>query len=343
MNLESALYGVVDDIEAELKADLVLINSPIDQRLANEVILRVRERPNKKENVALILTTYGGDPNAAFRIARCFQSNYDEFNLIIFGPCKSAGSLIAIAATKIYMSDLGELGPLDVQVFKPDDLLSRSSGLDYLAAMSALSRETMDTFFELFTNLVSIGGGVITTKTASDIATGVSTALVNPIAAQVDPMRLGEHSRAMKVAVKYGMLLNPNRQDCVMQLAYGYPSHGFSIDYEQAKELFQSVEKSTDTMYILERVLTSFNPGSVREPKPDRPLVSYLRRLPPPQPDLFSDDDVQAPKHKSAGKEGSPPSKGSPESAEPSNTMASEIGEPEAKPNAVSDKNETAK
>ena len=70
---------------------------------------RARPMASRTKEV-LILVTTGGDANAAFRIARCLQQKYAEFNLFTPGWCKSAGTLIASGAHKIYMGDLGELG-----------------------------------------------------------------------------------------------------------------------------------------------------------------------------------------------------------------------------------------
>ena len=36
--------------------------------------------------------------------------------------CKSAGTLLLIGATSLIISDRGELGPLDVQLSKPDEI-----------------------------------------------------------------------------------------------------------------------------------------------------------------------------------------------------------------------------
>lgn len=59
-----------------------------------------------------------GDPNAGYRIGRALQHNYDDVTLLVVGPCKSAGTLIAIAANKLVIGDMGELGPLDIQLKK---------------------------------------------------------------------------------------------------------------------------------------------------------------------------------------------------------------------------------
>ncbi len=106
------------EISAELKSDILLINSGIDR----EMIRLVTERQNRQQDILVILTTEGGSADAAFRMARCLQSCYRRFTCVIPGWCKSAGTLICIGAHNLLIGDLGELGPLDVQLAKPDEL-----------------------------------------------------------------------------------------------------------------------------------------------------------------------------------------------------------------------------
>nr|WP_241877980.1 hypothetical protein [Psychrobacter sp. PraFG1]UNK04387.1 hypothetical protein MN210_08465 [Psychrobacter sp. PraFG1] len=60
------------------------------------------------KTVDLVLSTYGGDPDAGFRIARCLQ-HYFEDGITLYVPhyCKSAGTLIAIGASELVLSDGG--------------------------------------------------------------------------------------------------------------------------------------------------------------------------------------------------------------------------------------------
>lgn len=104
-------------VAEETDADVIhyngLIDRPIDKELIDNCISR-----RKRTNALVILVTFGGDPNVAYRIARCLQNNYRRFSLYVSGCCKSAGTLIALGAHELVVSDHGELGPLDVQLSK---------------------------------------------------------------------------------------------------------------------------------------------------------------------------------------------------------------------------------
>lgn len=193
----------------------------------------------------LVLATPGGDPHAGFRIARALQHTYENFDAVIPGACKSAGTLVVVGASKLYMDDMSELGPLDIQVKKNDEVIGRNSGLDVLQAVSYLQTNAMSAFRSYLLELTSQAG--LSTRVASDIASRLTTGLYEPVFAQVDPMRLAEMQRAMEIAFAYGRLLNERsgnlRPEGLEKLVTGYPAHAFVIDRKEAKSIFVAVEK----------------------------------------------------------------------------------------------------
>ena len=134
--------------------DLIIISRDIDFPLFFDICEVIKNRKTKaNKNCVLFLTTPGGDPNAGYRIAKCLQNTYDNIRLVVSSYCKSAGTLIAISANEIAFGDLGELGPLDVQVMKQDEFGAQASGLDIIEAMEAISNHMRKSFAE---NLVNI-------------------------------------------------------------------------------------------------------------------------------------------------------------------------------------------
>src|SRR5947199_328989 len=128
-------------VEAEYSADLLIYFGPIVRNWDDHLIDVCKVR-SKKKNVLLMLTTLGGDAHAAYRIARCLHQNYHrtqkgsdpEGEVIIYvsSECASAGTLITLAADKLLLSDHAELGPLDVQIRKPDEVGERTSCMSKL-------------------------------------------------------------------------------------------------------------------------------------------------------------------------------------------------------------------
>lgn len=233
----------------ENDADILFYNGAIDRPFDTKVIDECR-KARRRKNVIFILCTYGGDPNAGYRIARCLQQKYTKFTIWIGGACKSAGTLITVGAHEIVMSDHGEMGPLDVQVGKKDELWETDSGLTVLSAIKALEKQSFDLFESCFLSLKSRSGGRITLKTATEMASKLAIGTIAPIVAQIDPMHVGEVSRAMNIGLEYGSRLSKyskNSDDEMLQkLTNSYPSHGFVIDREETKGMFLSVREPND-------------------------------------------------------------------------------------------------
>ncbi len=208
---------------------------------------KLKEYHPKKVN--LVLSTFGGDPDAGFRIARCLQHYFtDGITLFVPHYCKSAGTLIAIGASELVLSDRGELGPLDVQLVKSDEMFERSSGMDIIQGFNVLTTQAYDMFNTITVNLKVQSR--LSTKLASEAASQIVVGAFSPIFSQIDPLRLGEIQRATEIAFTYGNLLKEkfaNLQDNgVRQLVAGYPSHGFVIDRKEASKIFKSVRSPSD-------------------------------------------------------------------------------------------------
>ncbi|HTB80691.1 MAG TPA: hypothetical protein VK717_07375 [Opitutaceae bacterium] len=221
-------------------ADVFLFSHSIDRGNASMFTACVNSIQPKKENAIFIIATNGGDPDGAYIMTRCLQRNYKKLTILIFGRCKSAGTLVVVGANEIVMSDGGELGPLDIQVTKDDELFVRSSGLDINEAIVFLKNLASELFLRQLLNLKS--GTSITTRTAAEIAQGLAIGVINPIASQIDPLKLGEMQRAMRIVRDYGTRLSPTGCD-LERLITKFPSHSFVIDREEAGSIFKNVRK----------------------------------------------------------------------------------------------------
>jgi len=255
---EDPITSVANLVSDNLKADVALYNGLIHRLTANVLIEKCIAR-QKQENILLILVTTGGDPDAAYRISRCLQMQYKNFILYVSGYCKSAGTLVAVGAHSLIISDHGELGPLDVQMLKQDDLWERQSGLTVMGIIDTLQQEAVNTFHKIFESLNKMSPGSITLQTAAEIASKMTAGLYEPLYSQVDPLYVGEAGRAMRVSMAYGTnLLKEGKNiehDNLFHIMMGYPSHSFVIDRGEASELFIDVRKPNDTEIALVEAL----------------------------------------------------------------------------------------
>lgn len=239
--------GALRAIQAEEPArDHILISRGIERDIPRILLARLSQY-QRFDQCTVFLTTYGGDPHAAFRVARCLRQRYKQVRLAVPSYCKSAGTLIAIGADVIALGDNGELGPLDVQVTKPTDVMERGSGLDYMQALQVAltyAQQAFNTFME-----VRRGGIRLPTKQAAELATNMAVGIAAPLYAQIDPNRIGEMQRAIQIAREYGVRLDVKPKNLIQgaldKLVAEYPSHSFVIDREEAKTLFNRVEPMT--------------------------------------------------------------------------------------------------
>jgi len=261
-------------VAQSLEADVLLYNGPILRPFDVGFHAKCRTRPSRAKNVLLVLVTEGGDPDAAYRMSRCLQEHYEQFFCMVSGWCKSAGTLITVGAHELIFTAGGELGPLDVQMSKRDDLMEMQSGQTVAAALTALQGKAFNAFEEFFMELQTNSGGRISLRTAADLAATLTIGLLSPIYRQIDPMHVGEAGRASSIAQQYGQRLNEIAKNlkapqALEFLISGYSNHGFVIDQREAAKLFSRVRSAnTDEQNFIDSLgETAYKPISGPQPK----------------------------------------------------------------------------
>lgn len=279
---QRASYGdLARIVGANLDADMWLYSGPL-ARPHQKSVMHECSRNKKRPNALLMLATYGGSPHVAYRIGRCLQDNYKKVVVCVAGPCMSAGTLLALAAHELVISDRGTLGPLDIQLPKEDDLWQRTSGLAVKEAVSELVVEASAAFDMTLVNLTAKSGGRITLRTATETASSLTAQLFQPLFGQIDPLRLAEDDRSMRMVGQYGKRLadaSGNLQDNgLSELLVGYPSHAFEIDRTEAAErLFLRIREPDQTELALFKALEAFLDEPSSEPLLLRPTEFRLQ------------------------------------------------------------------
>lgn len=208
----------------------------------------------QRNNALLILVTNGGLANVGYQIARLFQKAYGN-NFTIFCPsrCKSAGTLVALGASKIIMDQFSELGPLDVQLFKQNEIMSRKSGLLARSSFDALADAAFELYERLMIGITLKSQGNVNFQLASDVSAKMSAKMMSGVYSQINPDIVGSEKRDLEVAKAYGdrlIVCSENASsETVHALVYNYPSHDFIIDDDEARELFINVEFPNDALY----------------------------------------------------------------------------------------------
>lgn len=279
----------IQRIGTEFDADIIVYSGNMFPPADMEFVSLLRKRKLKRKNVLLVLSTPGGSADVAYRIGRVLQLAYvwDEGDkvqrgdLIIYVPtfCKSAGTVLALGANKLIMSQTAELGPIDVQLRKDDEVGDWTSGLTAVEALNTLQQKAISLFVRHFRQLRFGRESSFSTKMAADVAARLTVGLLDPIYAQVDPMRLGEIERFVRISVEYGDRLATNnvRDRTVERLVVGYPSHGFIIDRKEARTLFNDVAKPSDDLEMLgESAWNEALNAGVLESERVQPIIRFM-------------------------------------------------------------------
>ena len=282
MSTRSDVAKLANSCARQMKADVFLYNGPIQSPLDYHIIDLCRKR-DRRENLLLLLITSGGDAHAAYRIGRCFQDKYNKITAFIPGWCKSGGTLVAVAANELIIGDFGELGPIDVQRTKADEVWQRSSGLTEETAMATLQTSVSTMFEEFVSQIRDMSGGQIGFRAAAEVVSPMIVGTFSPIFEQIDPFMIGENARAVQIASDYGNRLNIKgknlRSTKSMEiLVSGYPDHGFVIDRSEARSLFLNVSVPNN---MLEELCLAL--GSVAHFPPDdmkSQRIEYLNDVP---------------------------------------------------------------
>ena len=242
-----------------LKADVYYLSGTLS-RATDSRLREVTERSRRHKRCVLVLTTTGGDADAAYLIARFLRGVYESVTACVFGYCKSAGTLLALGCHEVAMGLRGELGPLDVQVSEKDELARFGSGLEIVTSLNFLTETAFASFERYLVTTVQRSGGQISTKTAAEIATNLTVGLVAPISGQIDPIRLGREQRAMEIASAYAARLRVSPQ-AIARLTTEYPDHGFVIDLTEAREFLEHARELEPPERDLEVAVASVMPG----------------------------------------------------------------------------------
>ena len=257
-DLPEKVGQVISTVAEERNADIFLLAGDLTDEVGHRFIDTCPTLSNA-QNCILFLTTRGGSMDAAYRITRCVKNRYPagDFMLVVDGLCKSAGTLIALGADTLVMTDRAELGPLDTQVRVRDEFGEQQSGLIDNDALRYLNEEVFNSFRGHLSRLLSLGNSDLTTQTALRVASELTLGLFGGIYKQIGPTRFGETARAIQVALEYGYRVNSSnvQEGALEKLVTGYPSHGFVIDRREAEDLFYNVYKPNMTINDLAELL----------------------------------------------------------------------------------------
>ena len=109
---------LISDIEQETGRPLVVYFASADAGINHqdaEDLYEVTEGIKRDEEIDLFLQTLGGSIDATEKIIKLLKNRFKNYRVIVPNWAKSGGTLITLAAEKIILGTISELGPIDPQ------------------------------------------------------------------------------------------------------------------------------------------------------------------------------------------------------------------------------------
>jgi hypothetical protein len=209
-------------------------------------VLESRDGVGTGEIVEILIHSGGGHPDIAYRVMKFLRGRFKRVNVIVPVSAKSAATIMCLGADKVYLGELADLGPIDIQINDPVEHGDDSfSPLDEFKSLEFL-REQATEWMHYYATVMSRMYGM-SIKDALKDAVPLVTALMQPILSQIDPIEMGGYRRAIAIGEEYARRMlaltrNPHAEDIIEKTVWGYPSHDFCIDYGEALELGLPVE-----------------------------------------------------------------------------------------------------
>lgn len=210
------------------------------------------------DKIDFILNSPGGRPDDAYRIIKVLRNHFNEVNIIIPFWAKSAATLLALGGSNIIMNELGEMGPLDVQLLKEKDdspEFDWESALNDEASLKRIEQRAQESYLRLYeATYISDQVRIHKSEISKQIFEFIS-GFYKPLLEQINPYKIGEKRRkldigaqyANKILIQYAPKMEPRlRKDLVDYLIYECPDHSYIIDYELLTKFLPNVKEASE-------------------------------------------------------------------------------------------------
>jgi hypothetical protein len=250
--LPSEFVQIIQAIEKELQLPVWLLIQQGDENNKWDWIseplysafMEAKDTIESGKPVALLLHTPGGLAEEGFKIIRLFQRRTDKFMTIVPAYAKSAATMMALGGRAVLMGGEAELGPLDVQILEEEGPPSYDSALNAVQSLERLNAYALTALDQAMALFVSR-----TRKKPESLlpaALQYATSMIGPLVGKIDSVALTKKSRALKVAEDYAIRLMKEAgysfavaKRIANALVERYSTHGFVIDFTEAKALEQ--------------------------------------------------------------------------------------------------------
>ncbi|MFA5095157.1 MAG: hypothetical protein WC447_00635 [Candidatus Paceibacterota bacterium] len=250
---------------------------PVNARVAMDIIPIISEQLRKIGKVSkidLFLYTAGGDTMVPWRLVSMIREYCDIFSVLVPYKAHSAGTMIALGADEIVMSDLSEISPIDpstANVFNPNDPNNPQAKIP-------ISVEDVIAYFDLAKNKFGIKTDEDLTKIFNKFTES------NP---QIHPLALGNVNRTHNLIRLLAKRLlkshvDPIKEDQIEKIVEFFTeklySHQYFIGRKEAKEEL-GVKSVVDADSELSKLMSDLYTEYVKEMELGSPVWNLENEL----------------------------------------------------------------
>jgi hypothetical protein len=213
---------------------------------------------SRTDPINVLLNSPGGSLDSAYSTVLYLSAYAKELRVFVPGRAKSASTLLAIGADRLYLSAFGELGPLDTQIADPRNPATTVSALDCYQSVDYVRAFGFNTIIAALPQLVKSTDRQIPVKDLLETASTFAIGAITPVMSTITALDLGGWGRSLRIGEQYArMLLAAKSKDgdvaqadrIARQLVYGYTHHPFPIDYNEAERIGLEVTRMSGAVY----------------------------------------------------------------------------------------------
>lgn len=143
--LRDLMNNSLSELEAALNCDVFTYFGPIadgQENIILSIIEDLSRTPDKRDTLAVLLTTTGGSALAVERYVNIIRHHYKKVIFIVPDCAYSAGTIFCMSGDEIWMDYFSVLGPIDPQVPNKDGKYVPALG--YLDKINELIKKAQD-------------------------------------------------------------------------------------------------------------------------------------------------------------------------------------------------------
>jgi hypothetical protein len=187
---------------------------------------------NKVSKLDVLVHTFGGDPTAAYRLAKCIRYFADHVTFLVPEHAYSAGTLLCLSGDIILFGHNAGISPIDVSLETENELIELTA-IDYFMSFVRDSQRIIQQVLH---------------EVGVDAPGSVGSDLLCRLVDQVQAIKVGSYYRqrtltghyAEELIDRYMLQGKPNAQGVrnriLHQLLFSAPAHEFHVDCERAKD-----------------------------------------------------------------------------------------------------------